>query len=220
MTDFVIQGNREGYLLGQKNSEFGDSWHTYHQFSTNLKTYQALSDDDMEYIKKLPQQMSVPIDDNFSIRMVHGSPFSAFDTILEGKDELITRSLDFIHENILLCGHTHRTLMKRAHGKTLINPGSVGLNFDKDSSAQYAFIVYENGTIKVEMKKVSYDFQAFKNTCDLSDFWVLLCIKSIENGANYNLQFLEEAQAICGCFPIPNDVWDNLVKSWRELKQR
>ena len=38
----VIKGNREGYMIGNSNGDYGNSWIEHKQFSTNLSTYRLL----------------------------------------------------------------------------------------------------------------------------------------------------------------------------------
>jgi len=210
----VIRGNREGYLIHQSNNPNDDTWDKYKQFSTNKNTFEHLSKDDISYISALPQQLTFAFDNNFYVRAVHGSPFSEFDTIYSDNIELINRSLNEIEENILLCGHTHRPFIHSVGEKTLINVGSVGLNFDREQCAHYTVIQYENGDVKINMKKAKYDYDAFKRSCDLNDPWVRLCLKSMEDGVNYNMRFLEEAKKCCGTWPIPNEIYNNLFHDW------
>lgn len=216
LTDFVIRGNREIYMLDQSAGKFGRMWQEHKQFSTNLKTWQALSGEDLQYLSSLPQQLSMVFDDSLSLRLVHGSPFSEFDPIKEGADDLMRRSAEAIAEKILLCGHTHRPMVKEIAGKIIVNVGSVGVSFDKGCRAEYVLVHYQDGKIEIEPRKIPYDFVAWKASCDLSDPWTCLCLRSIEDAVNRNTEFLEEAQAICHCSPIPNTVWDQLAQEWRQ----
>lgn len=216
VSPYVIRGNREGYLIQKANNPDDDTWEKYRQFSTNRNTFRYLSGEDLSYIKALPQQMSFPIGRNVHLRAVHGSPFSESDAVYANDTEKIVRSLNKIDENILLCGHTHRPFVYSAGEKTLINAGSVGLNFKRQISAQYTVIHYTDGDIQIDMKKVKYDYAAFRESCDLDDPWVYLCLKSMEDGDNYNMRFLREAKKRCGAWTIPNDVYNDLFQEWCE----
>ena len=113
-----------------------------------------------------------------------------------------------------MCGHTHRQILKHFGNKTILNPGSVGLNFIKENSAQYAIIEQKNDEIIYHMKKVPYDYEAFKRTCDTNNFWVRLCLRSMEDGNNYNMRFLDEAEKRYHTWLIPNDSFDELANEW------
>jgi putative phosphoesterase len=122
-SNHVVRGNREGYLINRADNP-DSTWEEYQQFSTILKTFRALSESDITYLKSLPQQISISLNNKVHLRAVHGSPFSELDCIFESSVELINRSLGGITENILLCGHTHRPFVYTNDGKTLINAGS------------------------------------------------------------------------------------------------
>lgn len=214
MNAIVIKGNREGYLLKNARGEYGDEWQHYKQFFPLLKTYQRLGIEDLNFIKSLPEQISIRYDDKFSVRMVHGSPFSELDGILEEDDDLIRRSADAIEESVLLCGHTHCPMMKKTGAKTIVNPGSVGINLAGDCVAQYAMIEYKNGEISVEMRKVLYDIKQLKAACRSTDEWTRFCLKTIEDGRDYSMEFLQAAKAYCDVWPIPDGVWDLLYEKW------
>ena len=146
--------------------------------------------------------------------MVHGSPFAESESLFEEQTALISRALKSIPERILLCGHTHLQMVKQIGEKTIINPGSVGNNYIKESSAQYAIIDQNNDDLSFVMKKVPYDLESFKRTCDMNNIWVMLCIKSIEDGINYTMMFLDEAARRWNLWPIPNKYYNALADEW------
>jgi putative phosphoesterase len=209
ITDFVIKGNRE--ITINDNIEDGKS---YKQFLTTYLTYRELSVNELNYLSTLPEQLSLQFDENLTLRCVHGSPSSAFEHIIENNDSKNSAMLDSITEKILLCGHTHKQWYSKLNGKTIINPGSVGINFSGSKAAQYA--IMENGKdgLEIRLKNVAYDFDLFKSTCDLNIPWVRLCIRGIEDGSVYTMLFLEEAKKKYGLWPIPNELWDELFEEW------
>lgn len=216
LTDLVIRGNRESNMLNQADGVYGTAWSEYKQFSASYLTWQALTGDELNYIRTLPKQLSLHFDDEFSLRMVHGSPFSESQHLREGEDEVIAASAAAIQEKILLCGHTHRPMLKEVGGKIILNVGSVGLNFNKEFKAQYSLIDYSNGNISVSMRKIPYDFDALKASSDLSNAWIWLCLKSIESGINHNINFLNEANRLGGGGYVNNELWDELFIQWQE----
>ena len=211
---WVIRGNREEYLIAKSKNESVDDWQSYKQFSSLYDTWRMLRDEDIRYLESLPSQIACVYDDNFSFRMVHGSPFPEIGLLLEEHAGQIERSLESIAEKYLLCGHTHRPFQMNFTNKTILNPGSVGMNFTGNSSAQYAIIDCEDSEIVIEMKEIPYDFEWLKREASTDDFWVKTCLKSLEDGVNYNVEFLEEAQVRFGLWPIPNDKYDELSFEW------
>jgi putative phosphoesterase len=209
ITNFVIKGNRE--IIINNNMEDGKS---KKQFLSTYLTYNELSSNDLNYINSLPEQLSLIFNEKLSLRCVHGSPFSAFEHIIENNDTKNLKILNTINEKILLCGHTHKQWFCNLDKKIIINPGSVGINFSGNRSAQYALIEDKNGNLEIELKNIMYDFDLFKSSCDLSIPWIRLCIRGMEKGKEYTIQFLEEAKMRHGVWPIPNELWDNLFEEW------
>jgi putative phosphoesterase len=209
VTDFVIKGNRE--ITINNNMEDGKS---KKQFLSTYLTYNELSSNELNYINSLPEQLSLIFNENFSLRCVHGSPFSAFEHIIENNDIENIKTLNKIDEKILLCGHTHKQWFNKLDNKIIINPGSVGINFSGNRSAQYVLLEDKNDNLDIKLKNIMYDFECFKSSCDLSIPWIRLCIRGIEDGKEYTLDFLEEAKIRYGVWPIPNELWDNLFEEW------
>jgi predicted phosphodiesterase len=213
-TAYVIRGNREGYMIHRSEHPEDTTWEQYRHFSENLRTYRELTAEDMTYIKQLPHAVSLDFGDGFSLRGVHGSPFSEFDLLYPDKQSLISRSLDAISEKILLCGHTHKAFNARTGSKIIVNPGSIGYNFEQKDSAEYAVITYCDHEISIQHKMAKYDYAAFKKSCDQDNPWVRLNLKSMEDGINYNLRFITEAKKRWGVFPIPNEQFETLYQEW------
>ena len=119
-----------------------------------------------------------------------------------------------INEQILLCGHTHTPLLRHEGGKTLLNPGSVGNNFGGDFCAEYAVLTLTEGGAEAEFCRVPYDFEAFKRTCDLTNPWVNVCVKSTEDGINYNVNFIKRIKELSGEWPVPDEVWNGAFEEF------
>ena len=209
---FIIKGNRESYILNNQEP------FEYDHFLAMKLTKNLLTEENYNYIKSLPEQISLIFDSEFSLRCVHGSPFSIFEHINENDDKSIINCQMAINEKILLCGHTHKQWFRIVNGKTVINPGSVGINFSGDKTAQYAIIENELNGIQIELMKIKYDFTSFKKSCDLDIPWVRLCVKGMEDGIEYTMNFLREAKAKNNEWPISNDTWNNLYKEWCKKK--
>jgi hypothetical protein len=58
----------------------------------------------------------------------------------------------------LFCvGHTHIPLVRRLNGTLVVNAGSVGLPFDRDTRAAYAQIEWRAGRWHAEIVRLDYD---------------------------------------------------------------
>ena len=88
-----------------------------------------------------------------SLLLCHGAPWDP----LEGRvypDETDWTRFGTVDAEIILLGHTHYPLAKRAAGRLVINPGSVGQPRDRRPGASYA--VLDLDTVAVAHRRVAY----------------------------------------------------------------
>ena len=99
----------------------------------------------------LPDQVTLD-----GVRICHGSPVSDVRSFMpepmDGEEELLTG----VEERLVVFGHTHLPFRRvSSDGRVeLVNPGSVGMPFDRDTRAAWA-IMHPDGT--VEHRRVAYD---------------------------------------------------------------
>lgn len=89
----------------------------------------------------------------------HGSPVSDVRSFWPEPADDEEELLAGVDTDRLLFGHTHLPFARRSRpgDMELVNPGSVGMPFDRDPRAAYA-VLREDGT--VEHRRVAYDHQA------------------------------------------------------------
>jgi diadenosine tetraphosphatase ApaH/serine/threonine PP2A family protein phosphatase len=88
----------------------------------------------------------------------HASPASDMQSFFpqpaDDEDELLRG----VEADRLVFGHTHLPFQRTAvNGTELVNPGSVGMPFDRDHRAAYA-LLHDDG--RIEHRRVAYDHQA------------------------------------------------------------
>jgi diadenosine tetraphosphatase ApaH/serine/threonine PP2A family protein phosphatase len=115
---------------------------------------EALGPGDVEELAALPEML---VDGD--ARFCHASPVSDVRSFLPtpGPDE--EELLEGVPEPRLVFGHTHLPFRRfSAHGGIeLVNPGSVGMPFDRDPRAAYALIHPDR---RVEHRRIPYDHDA------------------------------------------------------------
>lgn len=225
LTGHIIKGNREDYMLKYRGGQF-KGWEGSKQFSSLLWTYQSLSEADLEWMAALPEQAVIELDKKHALRIVHGSPFSMYELLKPDEDMgPVERAALATPESALVFGHNHMQWTGRVHGRLLLNPGSVGVHYNREVEAEYAVLTAENGELSAQLRRVKYNFGALERRlissglAAASHVWTALTFEGVKTGRNYILAFLKEAEAMTAEMglpsgPIPNDVWDTVAERW------
>ena len=122
-------------------------------------THDALSDDQLDYLRRLPIERRLRIDDTL-VLICHASPGSQTAGLGSDVDETtIVERVTRTDARAICCGHTHVADARDLGWKWIVNPGSCGYAFDGDPGASWAILAVENGTISVEMRRSTYDTQ-------------------------------------------------------------
>ena len=228
LTPWVIKGNREEYVISHDEG-LSPYWAHYRQTSSLLWTYEQLGGNELKYMKNLPEQLSVPLDSETALRVVHGSPSSTRELLIPERDmAAVIRAVDSISEQALVCGHSHLQWSMTIQGKLVMNPGSLGVHCNKHRQAEYSILNCENGVLSVEERHVPYDAEAqdraliTSGLMDAAPEWTLLSFEGNKAGRNYCIEFLREAHAAMeqegrsAPGMIPNDIWNSIWKQWQE----
>jgi diadenosine tetraphosphatase ApaH/serine/threonine PP2A family protein phosphatase len=113
----------------------------------------ALGGERVSRLAELPEQTVLD-----GTRYCHGSPLSDVRSFLPEPSEQDDELLAGVSEPRLVVGHTHlpftRVARTGAHEVELVNPGSVGMPFDRDPRAAYALV---SDTGELEQRRVGYD---------------------------------------------------------------
>ncbi len=113
--------------------------------------------------------------DGVSLLLFHGSPHSYDDVLLP---ELGGEALDpyLGHDAALLAGgHTHLQWTRRIGDALYVNPGSVGVSYDRHPDppilralAEWALVTVEDGAVAVEFRQVPYAIDDFRAAAERS----------------------------------------------------
>lgn len=139
--------------------------------------YQIVGKEQIKYLSALPAHIKLEyqtVNKLIKILMVHGSPYSNREYLLEDKNEKDFTDI-FLDSNIdiLICGHSHlpyHRILENPNKKGTyfhaINAGSVGKPKDRNPECCYAVITIEKSSnlskkngIKVEFVRVPYDIE-------------------------------------------------------------
>ncbi|MDV3425654.1 MAG: metallophosphatase family protein [Bacillota bacterium] len=225
---YVIKGNREDYILNYHKG-LHDEWSRHKQMAATVWTYNVLDKENLKYIEKLPEQLNIYLPGTDGIRVVHGSPTNINEEIFPDKyPERIEKALNGIKETVLICGHTHQPWSRTVYNKLIVNPGSVGVSFNKDNCAEYAVLTWEDNKWTVSHHQAEYDLKKLEQLFFERHFmekcrtWSRLTLQSIKKGENITLDFvkyvykLSENMGYGNSKLVPDCIWDLAEELWFE----
>jgi putative phosphoesterase len=225
----MVLGNDDINLIRFYKKQVPEAWLEAKQFGMARWTIQRLSSEDLHFLQSLPEQISVPLGRNGSIRIVHGSTKGVSDSINPDlRPDHFTRIIDSMDETVLVCGHSHRQWVRRHNGKLALNPGAVA-GTRIGPVAQYARLMWAGHEWHVTMRSVSYDIEAVKTAFEsrglLNEGGPLArgYLLSLETEFDYMMAFLKHAGALAKSAGysdtfIPDDTWEDASESfdWKE----
>lgn len=149
----TLRGNTEDWLF----EDWGEAVPGDFRPKVVEWTRAMLHPDELAYLRDLPFSLRLELDDNRFL-LVHASRRSTEDGFLpDTHEEKLLELLGPPDHDGLVAGHVHRQFLRRAAGRLLINPGSVGLPFDGDPRAAYCILDSAPGRLDVQLIRVSYD---------------------------------------------------------------
>lgn len=128
-----------------------------------------LDENERAFLAALDPRLELDLD-GAKVLCVHGSPRSAMEDIhATTPDEVLAEMFNGVKPAVLTAGHTHVQLV-RLYGTTrIVNPGSVGLPFNRwppngavrmSPWAEYAILTVEEGRVSTELRRAPYDIVA------------------------------------------------------------
>ena len=156
----TVRGNADDMLLNgppllpetDAARSIGNAWRRWNSEQTGTA--------EREFLAGLPASIDVEIE-GVTLCAYHGSPRSYDEGIRpETPDETLDEFCAGTEAALLAGGHTHGMMLKRWRGRTVVNPGTVGLPFIRmavdapgiGNWAEYAVITVENGAIDISFR--------------------------------------------------------------------
>lgn len=130
---------------------------------------EQIGDDGVAYLRGLPSERRLRVGDGESphgdlILFCHASPGSLTDGLAADLDPVVTIDrVSGTDARVIVCGHTHMPEVREVGWRTIVNTGSAGYVFDGDPTASWALIEIEDGTVKAEIHRTSFDVMAASN---------------------------------------------------------
>lgn len=190
-----LRGNRERYMLEHEQG-------TLHfapgsKSGSLLFTYEHLRKQDFDFFRSLPISDSVSLG-GITFELAHAS---ADDDRYYFDDSDIHHKQVFrqMNSDYLLTGHSHKQYLQRFNGKTVINPGSVGIPQGGTVWPKYAILRIADGAVSCSLQEVRYDIcnvihsQFRCGLVDRAKYWAIGVLYDIITGKEWALKLLDLA---------------------------
>lgn len=198
----LIRGNREEYLLDNRRQDQG--WHVCSPNGALYYTYRHVSDADLDWMESMPSETVLQLGDCPALTLCHGAP-----GVIRGNFEfdrpLKERSMERLQTRYLLGGHSHHQEVDRLHGKTYLNPGSLGMPIDEQGRhTQFAMMEGNSLGWRIEPVTMDYDVEGFLRDFEesgIEEYGLYLTKavkKTLVTGHNYFYYSVCEACRISG----------------------
>lgn len=189
-----LRGNRERYML---EYDAGRAVFTRGSKSGSLLfTFEQLRQRDLDFFRNLKIYGQV---------VLGGVPFeiahAAKDNdrcYFEGNDAKTLEIFTQMECAYLLTGHCHRQYIRHHDGKTIINPGSVGVPMNSGGLSQYALLDICDGTVNCTLRSIPYDIAAAVHAqfesglADYAKYWAIGILHDVITGKERVLRLLEQ----------------------------
>lgn len=185
---YMIRGNREEYFLNYRQ-DASMHWDISSYQGSLLYTYERLSEEDIDWFGRLKSCEILNLEGVPPISLVHGSPGNSRE-LLEAEKENTKKWMREINTDYMLCGHTHRQMIYQHMGRTLINPGSVGVPLGVSSSACMAYLTGTKTRWNSEFISLPYFYEKVEQWFHssslekMANVWPKCILESIKTGEN------------------------------------
>lgn len=187
-----LRGNREGYMLDCENGS--SSFNRGSKSGSLLFTYNHLRKEDLDFFRGLKISDAVVIN-GVRIEIAH----AAMDNdryYFDSNDGHTAEIFPLMKCDYMLTGHSHKQYFQKNAGKTIINPGSVGIPQGGTRNPKYALLDIENGNISCQLREVPYDMtdairsQFARGLVDFANYWAIGVLYDLITGEEWVLKLL------------------------------
>jgi len=164
---YVVSGNTD---IAVADFDFGAAFPWYQDGIPDAVriaaewAHDALSDDQLAWLRRLPAERRLRTDDDTLVLVVHASPGSqtrGFDQALD-PNVIFERAAE-TDARVICVGHTHVPEVRDLGWKVIVNDGSAGYVFDGDPTASWALVTIDDGDVDVEIRRTPFDLLAVAN---------------------------------------------------------
>lgn len=127
-----------------------------------------LGDEDRDHLHRYVDQIRLDIG-GVDLFCCHGTPASnVVPVFAQTPGDELAEIFDGVDAGVIAFGHTHEQVARWFDGSLLVNPGSVGLPFQRDAKgavtrwplcAQYAILEHREGRLSTDLRRVPVDLE-------------------------------------------------------------
>lgn len=121
-----------------------------------------LSDEQLEYLRRLPAERRIAFGEDELILACHASPGSQTSGLPADLDPSLTvQRVTRTDARVICCGHTHVADVRELGRKLIVNPGSCGYAFDGSPDACWALLELDDADEPTAtIRRTAYDAQS------------------------------------------------------------
>lgn len=166
----VVLGNADAWLLDPREPDGEDDPFLARVRELDRWCAERLDKDDRAYLRGLPKTVHVGLGEAGPLLCFHGSPRSFNELLLATTPaEALDEALAGTTAPLLAGGHSHQPLLRRHRDRLLLNPGSVGVPYERLDDgritrtppwAEYAVLRWQGRRLELSWRRVPVDNQA------------------------------------------------------------
>lgn len=222
-TCFFVKGNKEDYWINRKYS-IDCKWKNGNTTVGALQyCYANQTANDIAFWESLPICQEITLERSEPLLACHGSPDKNNEKLLPD-DEKTKNILERCSCKYILCGHTHIQGIISHHGKTVLNPGAVGVSLQSGGKAQFMILRQEAQEWTHDFISLDYDKDIIiremhaSGLADAAPYWNqvtehLILTGEVSHGTVLSkaMQLCEENNEKCDWFNVPEQYWRRAV---------
>ena len=215
-----IRGNREDYMISHHLNP-NDAWTYGSRYGSLLYTYEHLTSEDIAWFQSMPESMVVHTQGAENFEICHGSLQTNRCLLLPGSAAW-KETPSIMQTNLLLCAHSHKSFIHEQCGKRIVNGGSVGLNVQGGTKAEFAVIEYTGTEWEPRLVGVEYDIEnAVKEfyesgLIEKGNVWARACMNIMKTGRHYAMECLQTVNRMKADMNTGQDeeyLWESVAQS-------
>jgi predicted phosphodiesterase len=164
----MLLGNHDDAVLQLGTARMEARYGDRERYALLWWTREHVAERHVASLSGLPLEYGVRFPDAPPVRLLHGLPGNFFVGFRpDSPEDWAARHLSAVTEGVAAGGHTHFAMVRWINGGPgwlVVNTGSVGIPYDGDPRASYAWLEGDRSGWRAEIRRVDYDREAVAQT--------------------------------------------------------